>query len=133
MPVILTFGFTIANPVLFIILFFALMLSLGTLFLIGGLALIDAKNVRFGSTFVTTLLGSIITIVVLVGMITIVILFGSIITVGFACYGFLVYVYTIKMRHETEWSDAVIAWLLGGLIPLLMVFVFSMVLGIALL
>jgi hypothetical protein len=102
-------GYVFANPVLFFVLFFALMLGLGTLLMIGGLAMMDAKHVGFGSAFVTVLFGSVLTLI--------------------PCPGCIIYWYVIKTRHETGWSDAMVAWLLGALIPLLIVFGLSMVLG----
>jgi hypothetical protein len=102
-------GYVFANLSLFLAIFFILMLGLGTLFLIGGLAMMGAEHVGFRSTFVTVLFGSILTLI--------------------PCLGCIIYWYIIKSRHDTGWSDAIVAWFLGGLIPLLLVFAFSLFLG----
>jgi hypothetical protein len=95
-------GVLLANLVLFIVLFFVLMLVLGTLFLMAGLSVVNGKNRGFGETFVTVLIGSILTLI--------------------PCLGCIIYWYIIKTRHETGWGGAIGAWLIAGLIPLVIVF-----------
>jgi len=103
----------LANLVLFIILFFVLMLVLGTLFLMAGLSVVGGKNRSFGTTFVTVLIGTILTLI--------------------PCLGCIIYWYIIKTRHETGWGGAIAAWLIAGLIPLIIVFaLLIIVFGIAL-
>ena len=106
-------GALLANLLVFVVLFFVLMLVLGTLFLIVGLGVVNGKHREFGTTFVTVLIGSILTLI--------------------PCLGCIIYWYIIKTRHETGWGGAIGAWLIAGLIPLIIVFaILIIVFGIAL-
>jgi hypothetical protein len=95
-------GVLLANLTLFIVLFFIIMLVLGTLFLMAGLSVVNGKHREFGTTFITVLIGTILTLI--------------------PCLGCIIYWYIIKTRHETGWGGAIGAWLIAGLIPLVIVF-----------
>jgi hypothetical protein len=86
-------------------------LVLGTLFLHVGLGAVGGKHREFGTVFVTVLIGTVL------GWIP--------------CLGCIIYWYIIKLRHETSWGGAIGAWLIAGLIPLviaLLLFMFVFVL-----
>jgi hypothetical protein len=92
------------NPVTLVIiiaLFFVLALVLGALFLKVGLGAVTSENRGFGTVFVTVLIGVILSMI--------------------PCLGCILYWYMIKVRHHTGWGGAIAAWLIAGLIPILIV------------
>jgi hypothetical protein len=91
----------LANLVLFIAVFFILALVLGALFLMLGLRVVNGQNRGFGTVFVTVLIGVILSLI--------------------PCLGCILYWYIIKTRHQTGWGGAIGAWLIAGLIPILIV------------
>lgn len=93
--------FFLANIVLFIAVFFVLGLILGALFLMLGLRVVNGQNRGFGAVFVTVLIGVILSLI--------------------PCLGCILYWYIIKTRHQTGWGGAIGAWLIAGLIPILIV------------
>jgi hypothetical protein len=93
------------NPmwlIVFLVATILIGLVLGTLFLMVGLGAVGGKHKEFGPVFVTVLIGSVL------GWIP--------------CVGCIIYWYIIKTRHETGWGGAIGAWLLAGLIPLVIAF-----------
>jgi hypothetical protein len=94
-------AFILANLVLFIAVFFVLGLILGALFLMLGLRVVNGQNRGFGAVFVTVLIGVILSLI--------------------PCLGCILYWYIIKTRHQTGWGGAIGAWLIAGLIPILIV------------
>jgi len=94
-------SFILANIVLFIAVFFILALVLGALFLMLGLRVVNGQNRGFGAVFVTVLIGVILSLI--------------------PCLGCILYWYIIKTRHQTGWGGAIGAWLIAGLIPILIV------------
>jgi len=91
----------LANLVLFIAVFFILALVLGALFLMLGLRVVNGQNRGFGAVFWTVLIGVILSLI--------------------PCLGCILYWYIIKTRHQTGWGGAIGAWLIAGLIPILIV------------
>lgn len=85
----------------FIILVVVITLIIGAFFLWISLGLVGVpdKKREFGSVIITQLLNAII---------------GS-----FCC---ILSWYFIKIRHDTSWGQAIAAWFLAGLIPLLIAF-----------
>ncbi|WXG46578.1 MAG: hypothetical protein WED05_07980 [Candidatus Atabeyarchaeum deiterrae] len=97
------------NPVwlvTFVVLAIVIGLLLGSVFLMVALGAVNGKNRKFGSVFVTVLIG------VVLGWIP--------------CIGCIIYWYIIKIRHETSWGGAIAAWLIAGLIPLVIVLIVFM-------
>lgn len=93
------------NPVwllVFLVATILLGLVLDTLFLYVGLGVFGGKNRTFGAVFVTALIG------VVLGWIP--------------CLGCIIFWYIIKTRHETSWGGAIGAWIIAGLIPLIIAF-----------
>jgi len=101
----------IANIVIIIVLFFVIGLVLGTLFLMLGLSAVNGKHREFGTVFVTVLIGVVLSII--------------------PCLGCILYWYMIKTRHETGWGGAIAAWLIAGLVPIVIVVGVLWFLGIA--
>jgi len=93
--------FILGNIVLFIAVFFILALVLGALFLMLGLRVVNGQNRGFGAVFVTVLIGVILSLI--------------------PCLGCILYWYIIKTRHQTGWGGAIGAWIIAGLIPILIV------------
>ncbi|MHA1834477.1 MAG: hypothetical protein ACTSV7_10855 [Candidatus Baldrarchaeia archaeon] len=81
-----------------IILVFILTLIIGSIFLLIGLKVVGAPETDFGRVFVTALLMAIVGVI--------------------PCLGCILQWYFIKTRHEVGWGQAILAWLLAGLIPL---------------
>jgi hypothetical protein len=107
-------GAILANLLLFLVLFLVLMLVLGTLFLMAGLSAVNGKHRVFGTTLGTVVIGSLLMLVL-------------------PCLGCILYWYFINVRHDTGWGGAIGAWVIAGLIPLVIVFgLLIVVFGIAL-
>jgi hypothetical protein len=85
-------------------------LVLDTLFLFAGLSVVEGKNRTFGAVFVTAIIGALVNWVY--------------------CIGWIIYWYAIKTRHKIGWGGAIGAWIIAGLIPLIIIFA---VLGLILL
>jgi hypothetical protein len=66
-----------------------------------GLRVVNGQNRGFGTVFVTVLIGVILSLI--------------------PCLGCILYWYIIKTRHQTGWGGAIGAWLIAGLIPILIV------------
>ena len=91
---------------LIIVLAFIITLALAAVFLIFGVKLAGGEETSFGHTFVTAFLVAIVSPI--------------------PCIGFpILQWYFIKSRHNLGWGGAIVAWILAGLIP------FLIVLGIA--
>nr|MDO8099741.1 hypothetical protein [Candidatus Njordarchaeota archaeon] len=80
-----------------------LLLVLGAIFLSVGLGVGEAKNTEFGNVFITNLIGAIL----------------ALFLPWFI--GRILYWYIIKVRHETDWGGAIIAWFLAWIIPVVIV------------
>jgi hypothetical protein len=78
---------------------------IGALFMMVGLGAVGGKHRELGSVMVTVLVGAVL------GWIP--------------CLGCILYWYFIKMRHETSWGGAIGAWLIAGLIPIVIVLVLA--------
>lgn len=89
------------NLLIIVAVFILLGLVLGALFLKVGLGAVTSENRQFGTVFVTVLIGVILSII--------------------PCLGCILYWYIIKVRHHTGWGGAIAAWLIAGLIPILIV------------
>lgn len=92
-----------------IILVFVLTLLIGSVFLLIGLKVVNAPVTDFGTVFVTVLLMAIVGVIPVLGCI--------------------LQWYFIKTRHEVGWGQAILAWLLAGLIPLVIALGVSLFLG----
>ncbi|MGY5858876.1 MAG: hypothetical protein RTU63_05865 [Candidatus Thorarchaeota archaeon] len=90
-----------------LLLIFGLIMIVGiviqAIFLGVGLGFVNGENRELGTTFVTALLMG------LVGLIP--------------CVGCFISWYLIKTRHNTSWGGALVAWLLGGIIMIVVIFV----------
>lgn len=100
----------IMNIVIVIFLFFIINLIIQGIFLGIGLGFVKGQNRDLGTTFVTALLMSLV--------------------IWIPCLGCFIAWYFIKSRHEVGWGGALLAWLLGGIIAILvfaalMIFVFG--------
>lgn len=74
-------------------------LVLAAVFLKFGLSIAGAPETDFGTTFVTALLMAIVSVI--------------------PCLGIILQWYFIKSRHGLGWGGAIVAWIIAGLIPLL--------------
>ena len=94
--------FALGGIGLLIVLAIVITLALGTVFLIFGVKLAGGEETTFGHTFVTALLMAIVSPI--------------------TCLGFpILQWYFIKTRHGLGWGGAIVAWILAGLIPALIV------------
>jgi len=88
-----------ANLVIFIILIFVIALVIQAIFLGIGLGFVNGSNRDLGTTFVTALLMSVVQLI--------------------PCVGCFIAWYFIKNRHDVGWGGALAAWLLGGIIMII--------------
>lgn len=93
------FGLTLETILLLVFLMFILNLIIQGVFLGVGLGFVNGKNRELGTTFVTALLMSLVSWI--------------------PCLGCILAWYFIKSRHEVGWGGALIAWILGGIIQLI--------------
>lgn len=103
-------GLTFEMIFLLIFLMFILNLIIQGVFLGIGLGFVNGSNREIGTTFVTALLMSLV--------------------IWIPCLGCFIAWYFIKSRHNVGWGGALIAWILGGIIQilvmiLLLIFVFG--------
>jgi len=96
------FGLTIDMILLLVFLIFILNLIIQGVFLGIGLGFVNGKNRQIGSTFVTALFMSLV--------------------IWIPCLGCILAWYFIKSRHEVGWGGALIAWILGGIIQAIVMF-----------
>ncbi|MFW9975182.1 MAG: hypothetical protein ACFFDQ_07960 [Candidatus Thorarchaeota archaeon] len=95
------FTIGIMNILLIIALFFIVNLLIQGIFLGIGLGFVNGQNRDLSTTFVTSLLMSLV--------------------IWIPCLGCFIAWYFIKSRHEVGWGGALVAWLLGGIIMFLVV------------
>lgn len=93
------FGLGLESIVLLIGLVFILNLLIQGFFLGIGLGFVNGRNRGMGSTFVTALLMSLVTWI--------------------PCIGCFIAWYFIKSRHSVGWGGALIAWILGAVVMVL--------------
>jgi hypothetical protein len=93
----------VANPLFLIAIVVALLVLwvLGALFLSIGLSVVKGKKTEFGNIMITVLIGVILALFLPWYL------------------GWILYWYIIKIRHDTDWGGAVIAWFLAWVIPVL--------------
>lgn len=93
------------HPLFWIAIIVTLMalLLLGAIFLSAGLGVVKGNNADFGNVFLTNLIGVILALFLPFFI------------------GWVLYWYIIKLRHETGWGDAIVAWLIAWLIPAVIV------------
>jgi len=89
---------------------FLLGLLLSTLFLALGLKAVKGENRGFGNVFLTALLNLIVSII--------------------PCIGCILEWVIINARHKTGFGKAIVAWLIAGLIPLLIMLAILASLGV---
>jgi len=92
-----------------LILVFILTLVMGSIFLLIGLKAVNAPVIDFGKVMVTVLLMAIVAVI--------------------PCLGCILQWYFIKTRHEIGWGQAIVAWILAGLIPIVIALGMAMFLG----
>jgi hypothetical protein len=101
------FGLAITELLLIALLLIFVQLIIQAIFLGIGLGFVNGSNRDLGSTFVTALLMSLV--------------------IWIPCLGCFIAWYFIKSRHNVGWGGALAAWLLGGIIALLVVIAIMMV------
>ena len=89
-----------------LILVFVVALVVQAIFLGVGLGFVNGSNRELGSTFVTALLMSIVTLI--------------------PCLGCFIAWYFIKSRHNVGWGGALVAWLLGAIIMVVVLLVLAL-------
>ena len=98
-------GIIIIVTVIVVILLIEIVL--GAFFLWLGLKAVDSSDDSFGRILVTQLLN------MLAGLIP--------------CVGCILQWYIIKSRHDTSWGGAIGAWLLAGLIPIVIIIIVAFI------
>lgn len=105
------FDFIWAMGVGWVILAIVLLLVLNTAFLKVGLNAVHGKNKQFGDVMVTVIVGLILSII--------------------PCLGCILYWVVINSRHKTGFGNAILAWLIAFLVPILIIVVlFVFVFGV---
>ncbi|MBN2228293.1 MAG: hypothetical protein JW779_01795 [Candidatus Thorarchaeota archaeon] len=100
------FGLGLDAILLMIALIFILNLLIQGLFLGVGLGVVNGKNRDIGDTFVTALLMSLV--------------------IWIPCLGCILAWYFIKSRHGVGWGGALIAWIVGGIIQIVVMILILM-------
>lgn len=91
----------IGTLLIILILAIVIVLILGTVFLLIGLKVVDGKHTEFGSVFVTALIMAL--------------------TWYIPCLGCIIAWIVINSRHDTGFGMAIVAWIIAGLIPLIII------------
>lgn len=101
------------QPILFGLALLDIILIVGLIIIIGivvqavflgiGLGFVNGENRELGTTFVTALLMSLV--------------------IWIPCLGCILAWYFIKSRHNVGWGGALVAWLLGAIIMVLVILV----------
>ncbi|TFF91068.1 hypothetical protein EU545_05780 [Candidatus Thorarchaeota archaeon] len=97
------FGLGLETIVLLIALVFIVNLIIQGFFLGIGLGFVNGRNRNIGSTFVTALLMSLVTWI--------------------PCIGCFIAWYFIKSRHDVGWGGALIAWIVGAIVSVIVLIV----------
>ncbi len=97
---IFTLGIT--NLMILVAIFFIVGVLIQAIFLRIGLGFVNGRNRELGTTFVTALM---MTIVLLI-----------------PCLGCILAWYFIKSRHDVGWGGALVAWILGIIVMILVLF-----------
>ena len=92
---------TIIDFVMIIGLIVILGIVIQAVFLGVGLGFVNGDNREIGTTFVTALLMSLV--------------------IWIPCLGCILAWYFIKTRHNVGWGGALVAWLLGGIVMLIVI------------
>ena len=96
---IFTLGFT--NILIIIGIFVIVGVIIQAIFLKIGLGFVSGRNREFGTTFVTALMMSLV--------------------IWIPCLGCILAWYFIKSRHDVGWGGALVAWILGAIVQILVV------------
>jgi hypothetical protein len=97
------FGLGLTSILILAFLVFILSFIIQAIFLGIGLGFVNGENRDLSSTFVTSLLMALV--------------------IWIPCLGCFIAWYFIKSRHNVGWGGALIAWLLGAIIQLLVMIV----------
>ncbi|TFG33723.1 hypothetical protein EU527_07105 [Candidatus Thorarchaeota archaeon] len=103
------FALLAGELLLLLLLFFVIYFVIQGFFLGIGLGFVNGKNRNIGSTMVTALLMTLV--------------------IWIPCLGCILAWYFIKSRHDVGWIDALIAWILGALVALVVVVAIAFALG----
>lgn len=104
-----TFGLALADLLLLALIVIVVFFVVQGFFLGIGLGFVKGKNREIGSTFFTSLLMALV--------------------IWIPCIGCFIAWYFIKSRHNVGWIDALIAWILGGIVAIVVVIAIIFMLG----
>lgn len=105
-----TFGLAIETLLMLIVIVLVIYFLIQAVFLGIGLGFVHGKNRDIGSTFVTTILMTCV--------------------IWIPCLGCILAWYFIKSRHSVGWIDALIAWILGAIVAVVVIFLVAFTLGL---
>ncbi len=105
-----TFGLAIETFLLLVLIVIVVYFLVQAVFLGIGLGFVKGKNRDIGSTFVTTILMTCV--------------------IWIPCLGCILAWYFIKSRHNVGWIDALIAWILGAIVALVVIIAIAFTLGL---
>ncbi|TFG27971.1 hypothetical protein EU527_17895 [Candidatus Thorarchaeota archaeon] len=103
------FALFTAQILLLLVLFIVIYFIIQGFFLGIGLGFVNGKNRNIGSTMVTALLMTLV--------------------IWIPCLGCILAWYFIKSRHDVGWIDALIAWILGAIVALVVVIAIAFAFG----
>ena len=104
-------GLFTAEVLLLILIFIIIYFVIQGFFLGIGLGFVHGKNRNIGSTMVTALLMALV--------------------IWIPCIGCILAWYFIKSRHDVGWLDALIAWILGAVVAVLVLIAIAMTFGLS--
>jgi len=105
------FAMFTAEVIMLLLLFIVIYFVIQGVFLGIGLGFVNGKNRNIGSTMVTALLMALV--------------------IWIPCLGCILAWYFIKSRHDVGWIDALIAWILGAIVAILVVYGIALALGLS--
>ncbi|MGY5870818.1 MAG: hypothetical protein RTV72_01095 [Candidatus Thorarchaeota archaeon] len=104
------FGLAITDFILIALLVIVVFFVIQGFFLGVGLGFVNGKNKDINTTFFTSLLMALV--------------------IWIPCVGCFIAWYFITSRHKVGWIDALIAWILGGIIAIITIVVLIFALGL---
>ncbi len=105
-----TFGLAIETFLVLLVIVLVVYFLIQGFFLGIGLGFVKGKNRDISSTFVTTLLMTCV--------------------IWIPCLGCILAWYFIKSRHHVGWIDALIAWVLGAIVALVVIVAIAFAFGL---
>ena len=104
-------GLFTAQVLLLLVIFLIIYFVIQGFFLGIGLGFVKGKHTNIGSTMVTALLMTLV--------------------IWIPCLGCIIAWYFIKSRHDVGWLDALIAWILGAIVAIVVLLAIAFAFGLS--